>query len=410
MTGSRQHRRRFSLRTLLGLPGSAPAAQVRSEGGRLLRHIEARLGGVEDEGFAGARRLEMERLGRGLEAESGGGIRRRGLAWGWGVVGFVLGAASAAGWFLLSENDSGPRPGIDLPAELSVLAEPPNSRWSLFHLEDERLLAEHPADGATWSFPSGRYRLWVRNADCPDEWEQQVDLPGGESRRYAPELCRGRGEVVIESDPEEARLQIDGIDLGAAGSTVHRLRPGPHNIRVEKPGFAPWEGKVRVRADERLVVKADLAPSASQDSPHEPGASPAPPARPPRPTAGPALAQARAEAEARAGHEADSGKRRERTGKGGSKSWHDAVKHQLVSDYDRNGSLSLDLAAEILSIPCPVLQNVEASYETGGLAVDMIRLYGFDGSAAPTNTLGVTSSMRGYAFERMKACGLKTRR
>jgi hypothetical protein len=39
----------------------------------------------------------------------------------------------------------------------------------------------------------------------------------------------------------------------------------------------------------------------------------------------------------------------------------------------------------------------------------MIHLYGFDGSAAPANTLGVTSNMRGYAFERMKACGLKTR-
>jgi hypothetical protein len=132
MADSRQDRRHISLRGLLGLPSSAPAARVRSEGGRLLRHIEARLRAAEDEGFAAARRLEMERLGRVLEAESGGAIPRRGLAWGWGMVGFVLGVGCAAGWFLLSSNDRGP--GIDLPGELSVLAAPANSTWSLFHL------------------------------------------------------------------------------------------------------------------------------------------------------------------------------------------------------------------------------------------------------------------------------------
>ena len=100
----------------------------------------------------------------------------------------------------------------------------------------------------------------------------------------------------------------------------------------------------------------------------------------------------------------------EASGKGGSKSWHDAVRHQLVRDYDRNRSGSLDLRDEIESIPCPVLQSLEASYETGGLAVAMTHLYGFDGSDAPVNTLGVTPGMRGYAYDRMKGCGLKTRR
>jgi hypothetical protein len=96
-------------------------------------------------------------------------------------------------------------------------------------------------------------------------------------------------------------------------------------------------------------------------------------------------------------------------GKGGSKSWHDAIRHQLVSDYDSNGSGSLDTQREIQSIPCPVLLSVESSYATGGLAVEMVHLYGFDGSDAPANTLGVTPAMRSYAYDRMKACGLRTR-
>ena len=99
-----------------------------------------------------------------------------------------------------------------------------------------------------------------------------------------------------------------------------------------------------------------------------------------------------------------------RTGMGGSKSWHDAIKSQLVTEYDRNGSRSLDTADEIQSIPCSVWQSVEESYETGGLGVDMTHLYGFDGSPAPANTLGITHEMRGYAYDRMTQCGLRSRR
>ena len=40
----------------------------------------------------------------------------------------------------------------------------------------------------------------------------------------------------------------------------------------------------------------------------------------------------------------------------------------------------------------------------------MTHLYGFDGSEAPANTLGIALSARDHAYERMKTCGLKARR
>ena len=96
-------------------------------------------------------------------------------------------------------------------------------------------------------------------------------------------------------------------------------------------------------------------------------------------------------------------------GIGGSKTWHDAVKHDLISTYDQNGSRSLDTPEEVLSIPCPVWLDIERQYETGGLSVDMTHMYGFDGTDAPSNTLGVTYGLRGEAYQRMKDCGLKGR-
>ena len=96
-------------------------------------------------------------------------------------------------------------------------------------------------------------------------------------------------------------------------------------------------------------------------------------------------------------------------GLGGSKTWHDAIKHELTTTYDQNGSGSLDTREEVLSIPCSVWLDIERQYETGRLSVDMTHMYGFDGSDAPSNTLGITYGLRGEAYQRMKDCGLKGR-
>jgi hypothetical protein len=380
----------------------------------LRAHIESRLAAAPSEEFANARRQEVARLAENLaregmqtRLESGG--RRLALA-----VGFALGLGAASLGFLLWPANDPSLPAQSMAGELSVLAEPTGSRWALFRLEDDRLLGEYPADGVNRPVALGQYRMRVSNGNCPDEWEREIEVVPGELQKYAPRLCQGEGEVVVESNPGGARLIIDGMDVGVTGSAKYPLPVGPHRLRVEKPGFNHWEGEVQVLADRPLTLRAELAPipeAPRREDTSENRPSPAPPSSEPTtkplPSQTPARKTASAEASPSTGRAASTS---EATGRGGSKSWHDAVRHQLVRDYDRNRSGSLDQRDEIQSIPCAVLQNLEASYETGGLAVPMIHLYGFDGSDAPANTLGMTPGMRGYAYDRMKGCGLKTRR
>jgi hypothetical protein len=398
-----------SIRALLGLPSSARRARIRSKARRLRVHIEGRLAAAPSEVFADARRQEVARLAENLKKEglqigSGSGGRRLALA-----IGFILGvgAASIGFVFFFSANE-GSVPQRSLQGEISVLAEPTNSSWALFHPEDDRLVAEFATDGVSRSFLPGRYRIRVSNEDCPDEWDREIEVVPDELRRYSPRLCQGEGEIVVESNTEGARLMIDGMDVGTTGSDKYPLPVGPHRLRVEKPGFEAWEGKVQVLADRPLTLQAELAPTTEAPSRvgRNPGGPPPARSRPESPVEPPPV---RAAAGKTGSAETSSAAGPGAIGKGGSKSWHDAVRHQLVRDYDRNRSGSLDLRDEIQSIPCPVLQNLEASYETGGLAVSMTHLYGFDGSDAPANTLGVTPGMRGYAYDRMKGCGLKTR-
>jgi len=407
MADSEQHSPQARLRAVLGLPASAASKQLLARAQRLRAHIEERIAGAASESIASARRLEVERLRKGLEWETlASGKGSRGLWVGRGLA-FALGAAVASamlvGFGVLSGR--GPEAGLDTPGSISVLASPAGATWRLVDPLDERVLGEHVADGTGHPFSPGGYRLEVAHADCPDNWRREITLTAGTEQDYAPGLCQGMGEVVVESSAEGARLQIDGLDVGLAGAEAYALRAGPHTLRVEKNGYAPWEGKVQVEADSRLNLRAELAPAPPSDSGQTAGAS-GPPSSPAVAEPAPAKMASASPASPMGGTRGE----RKRTGKGGSKSWHDAVKHQLVSDYDRNGSRSLDTPEEIQGIPCPVLLNLEASYETGGLAVSMIHLYGFDGSAAPANTLGVTSAMRGYAYDRMKDCGLRTRR
>ncbi len=404
-----------SIRALLGLPSSARRVRIRSKARRLRAHIEDRLAAAPSEVFADARRQEVARLAEnlakeGLRMRSDSGGRRLALA-----VGFVLGVGAASiGFLFFFPSNEGSVPQSSLHGEISVLGEPTNSSWALFHPEDDRLVAEYIADGVSRSIPSGRYRIRVSNKVCPDEWDRDIEVVPGEGRRYSPRLCQGESAIVVESNAEGARLMIDGMDVGTTGSDKYPLPVGPHRLRVEKPGFEPWEGKVQILAGRPLTLQAELAPTPEAPSRFggNPSDPPPAPSRPesrmdPQPARTAPTQTASAETSSAAGRTASNS---EASGKGGSKSWHDAVRHQLVRDYDRNRSGSLDLRDEIESIPCPVLQSLEASYETGGLAVAMTHLYGFDGSDAPANTLGVTPGMRGYAYDRMKGCGLKTRR
>lgn len=392
---------RGRLRTLLGLPAAASRARVHEAAQKLKGHIEGRLFSASSAAFARARLREVESLAQGLAAETGGARN----SWLLTMGAFGLGiAAASAGFFYFAGSTESAAPLSDAPGQLSVAADPPGSTWSLFNAEDERLLGEYPADGGGREFAPGRYRVEVVHPECPDRWQREVQLESGTRSRYAPRLCEGEGEVVVESNVEAARVIVDGLDVGTSGPASHALGAGRHAIRVEKEGFEPFEGHIELVAGDRLELRADLAAA----PPPVPGQAPDPgeaSSLAPPPSAPRVASEMGAQ-----GAGVSTRSRRERTGKGGSKSWHDAVKHQLVGDYDRNGSRSLDTREEIQAIPCPVLQNLEASYETGGLAVGMIHLYGFDGSGAPANTLGVTRSMRGYAYDRMKGCGLRTQR
>jgi len=407
---------------VLGAPRGASRTQLQAAYWRLRAHVEERARASSDATFVTRREEEIEALTRALRAALGGGpvapsrARRKPLRvgtararalWIWAIAASC--SSIVLGVLLLRSAPPPPDPPIAAPtpapaARLAVRADPPGARLEVVAAGDDRIVATGPADGSTHELPAGPYRLRVDRDDCAQDWRHEVSLSAGEEVSFAPRLCEGEGAVVVRSNVAGDRLLIDGVDSGSTGPEPHRLSAGDHEVRVEKEGFEAWRGTVRVRPGEELTLRADLAASSA--------AAPQAAARPPAASTPPALPPASAE---RAAEKAPTGldlpapplaEDPLRVAQGGSKKWHDDVRQRLLEKYDADGSRQLDSPEEINAVPCSEWRSIQSSYATGGLSVPMTRLYGFDGSEWVPGALGMSREMRGYAYDRMRQCGL----
>lgn len=438
---------------VLGLEESAGPAEIVASYRALRAHVERRAQASADEGFRAARRAELRQLDEALRAVAGenaptGGARR----WTAAVAALVGAAVIGAGalWWLgwlgpqpaepsadatppIAATEEPPAPEPGPPARLSVLAnvegavarvwpeqpapgEEPETEAPAGQPEAEaeaeggaadpasetgvaalpaaaaaaaadpalpEPLLSVPADGESHELPAGAYRVEVAHPDCPDPFEQEIALESGEARQLDARTCESTGWAVVRSNLSGDRLTIDGRPYGSTGPSPVALAAGEHTFRVEKRGFLPWQAQAEVRPGEYLTLRANLRRQRQ--------------ARAPEPEPEPASA-ARAATDGGPGY---------RAVRGGTHDWFDLVGSWMVAQYDSDDSGRIDREVEVAAISCDVWQEVERSYETGGLGAPMSRLYGFDGSRWVEGALGFDLPMRSVAFERMKGCGLR---
>jgi hypothetical protein len=102
------------------------------------------------------------------------------------------------------------------------------------------------------------------------------------------QAAEAQASLAIESSPPGADIEVDGNFVGNTPSTV-TVRPGTHEVKVSKRGFAEWTRKLNVSGG-NVHLSADLEAATPA-----PPSSPAPP-QPAAAAAGPAPATAPAPA------------------------------------------------------------------------------------------------------------------
>jgi hypothetical protein len=65
------------------------------------------------------------------------------------------------------------------------------------------------------------------------------------------------GYLVVETDPADAILQIDGEDRGLTPSTAE-IPVGSHHVVIRKQGYRRWEAWVEIRESERTLLDPNL--------------------------------------------------------------------------------------------------------------------------------------------------------
>lgn len=328
--------------------------------------------------------------------------------------------------YRISREAPGPSATIpEDPAELVLVGRLPGATLHVLDADREKALFETPAEGARLEVPPGRYALEVRREDCPDRWTRSVYFESGAEYRFEPTLCLGEGRLIVRSNVIADRLLIDGLDVGSTGKRPHLVGVGDHAVRVEKSGFQPFEGRVRMKPDDEIELRAELVATNSGSGAANEQAENAPPVgrplpvtrenptRPPVNQVKPIPFDVGDFGTALGVQDLRLPQRRiflrENLGalpESGSTAWHDMVSRQLLEQYDKDGSGTIDRLDESEPISCAVWTEIEEDFNRGGLGLSMARYFGFDGSEWHPKALGVSRDHRSAVYAKMRECGL----
>lgn len=96
-----------------------------------------------------------------------------------------------------------------------------------------------------------------------------------------PPASASGGALKITTSPAGARVELDGVPVGATALTLPDVKPGKHTVKISRTGFRSVSRDLEIRAGETLILKLTLSPSSS---PSATPPLPPPPLPPPPPS------------------------------------------------------------------------------------------------------------------------------
>jgi PKD repeat protein len=96
------------------------------------------------------------------------------------------------------------------------------------------------------------------------EWNQQITVIGGGSVTYVTAALYPSwwtpmyGYVMVSSLPGNAMVYMDGVQQGNTPITLSQVAPGAHTVRVDLPGYQPYEQQVTVMEGRTAYVIAQM--------------------------------------------------------------------------------------------------------------------------------------------------------
>jgi len=112
----------------------------------------------------------------------------------------------------------------------------------------------------------GRHALRVTANEYLD-WNQQIDVMGGGTVTYVTAALYPSwwtptyGYIMVSSLPANGVAYLDGAAQGNTPLTLSQVSPGVHTVKVELPGYQPFEQQVTVMEGRTAYVIAQMGSS-----------------------------------------------------------------------------------------------------------------------------------------------------
>lgn len=84
-------------------------------------------------------------------------------------------------------------------------------------------------------------------------------------KKKRPPVDKRPGKIILTSNVDDARFELDGRVLGSGNLTYSRLSPGSHNYLVSRLGYRTVSGKVRVRSGKSTSLDVELLPLSNKE-------------------------------------------------------------------------------------------------------------------------------------------------
>ena len=135
----------------------------------------------------------------------------------------------------------------------------------------------------TGDLPVGAYKVVVVSADGLSRFETDVVINKGDQSDVGGKLVFVGARLNVTSQPEGAKVLVDGKELGVTPLKDARLPAGEHEVVVSKEGFTPHKAKVKGAKGAAMALAVNLkSVTAPAPKPDQPVAQPTP--VPPTPT------------------------------------------------------------------------------------------------------------------------------
>ncbi len=111
---------------------------------------------------------------------------------------------------------------------------------------------------ATLSFiPIGAHEIEVKLSGH-ENWKKSIIIKKEKEMSLTAALQLNIGSISIESYPENAKINLDGKEVGSAPIRLTDIIVGTHEVEVLLDGYVTWKKTIKVKAEKEISITADL--------------------------------------------------------------------------------------------------------------------------------------------------------